>query len=464
MQMSARSGDRERPENLVNRLVARLSHHALWDSLLLFVPPAAALVYIVMLLFQAAWFGQTTAVLAAIFIVVLDAIAVYLRYRPLVASVPAAARLIDQRSGAKDHFLTLATVDPVNQPEALVARLRRQVGGFRDRVELKRDFPFRLKPSAYKSFAGSLVAAILIYLLPLALPGRGSDAAAVPERLRQLSKQMAANPDLRQLAEEFEAIAARLEDPKVPLEEKQELVQQLEQKIQEQQRRQEPKNDQDLLAQAASALSGDEQQQGGSGQQQKQQQKGAGGIQTNAPQEDQGESKQSQGGSGDGKGESSAQSGEDMDAGNTAQVNPKEPGQEKNPSAEGKNNPTQPDPNQPGNDPNKQNPGKTQGGTKEGPGKQQASPEPPPQGGATAERFHKQGEGKEGLKGAGYVTVQLPEEVVADAQGESRATKESKNSRTRTQVPVSNVPLPAHVPNAPTEKQPVPIEYRGIIR
>jgi hypothetical protein len=31
-------------------------------------------------------------------------------------------------------------------------------------------------------------------------------------------------------------------------------------------------------------------------------------------------------------------------------------------------------------------------------------------------------------------------------------------------VPVSNVPLPPYVPNAPSEKQQVPIEYRGMIR
>jgi hypothetical protein len=62
------------------------------------------------------------------------------------------------------------------------------------------------------------------------------------------------------------------------------------------------------------------------------------------------------------------------------------------------------------------------------------------------------------------VTVQLPEEVVADSKGESRVTKESKNNSARTQVPVSNIPLPAHIPNAPAEKQQMPIEYRGIIR
>lgn len=435
----------------------------MWDSLLMFVPPAAALIYVIGLFFRAAWLSQNAALLAAALIIALGAVVVLLRRRPRLPSVRSAARLMDQRSGAKDHFLTLATVDPTNQPVSFVARLRRQTEWFRDRVDLKRDFPYRLKRSAYWSFGGSLVVALLIHLLlPLALPGR--DAAAVPGRLRELAKQMALKPELRALANELEAVAARLDDPQTSAEEKQALAQQIEQKIEQQQKNQEQKDNRDLLAQAARALSGQEQQQASSGQQQKEQQKGAGGIQTNAPQDGQGENKQGQGGRGDGNGESSAQLSQGMDPGKSSQPNRKQPGQDQNRLGDAKNNQTRSEPNQPGNDPSKEKPGKTQGGSKEGGGQQQAPAEPPPQGGPPAERFYKAGEGKEGLKGAGYVTVQLPEEVVADANGESRATKDAKNNRTRTQVPVSNVPLPAHVPNAPTEKQPVPIEYRSIIR
>jgi hypothetical protein len=80
------------------------------------------------------------------------------------------------------------------------------------------------------------------------------------------------------------------------------------------------------------------------------------------------------------------------------------------------------------------------------------------------DRFYKNGEGKEGMKNAGYVTVQLPEELTADGTGESRAAKDSKGGRGRNQVPVSNVPLPPYTPNAPSEKQQLPIEYRGMIR
>jgi hypothetical protein len=60
--------------------------------------------------------------------------------------------------------------------------------------------------------------------------------------------------------------------------------------------------------------------------------------------------------------------------------------------------------------------------------------------------------------------VQLPEDVVADSKGASAASKDARNGQTRSKVPVSNVPLPAHVPNAPAEKQQVPLEYRGILR
>jgi hypothetical protein len=54
--------------------------------------------------------------------------------------------------------------------------------------------------------------------------------------------------------------------------------------------------------------------------------------------------------------------------------------------------------------------------------------------------------------------------VATNVKGESMTGKESKSNRVGAKVPVSNVPLPAHVPNAATEKQQLPIEYRGIIR
>jgi hypothetical protein len=238
----------------------------------------------------------------------------------------------------------------------------------------------------------------------------------------------------------------------------------MEKKIEEQQKKEEQKENRDLLSQAANSLEGAEKLQSASGKdQQMDQQQGAGGIQSNLPQDGEGESKQSQGGSGDSKQERNTQLSQDMQQGKSSQGNPKEPGQEKNPQNHGDGKSNQPDPSQPGKEQNKEKTDKNQGGSKEGAGRNQASEEPP-QGAPPADRFYKAGEGKDGIKGARYVTVQLPEEVAADSKGETMATKESKGNRVGAKVPVSNVPLPAHVPNAPSEKQQLPIEYRGIIR
>ena len=465
MQVLSRGSNRQQPENILGRLVARLSRHALWDSLLLFGPPASALIFAAALLFRAGWLGRIATIVAVTLTLALGVVAIVLRLRPLLPNVLRAARLLDQRSGAKDHFLTLATIDGAKQPASFLSRLRQQTEIFLNRVELKRDFPYQLKRSTYWSVGTALVLAAAVYLL-LPLAYSMLNPIGAPDRLRELAQKMTANPDLRPLAGELQALAAKLEDPQIPAKEKKALAERLEQKVEEQKKKEEQKDKRDLLGEAASALTGvEKQQESASGkEQQKDQKKGGGGIQTNAPQDGQGENKQSQGSGGESKGDSNAQLTKDMDQGKASKENPKEPGQDKTQPGDAKNNQNQPDPNQPGKDPNQPKVSKTQGGSKDGAGKQQVPEQPPPQGGPQADRFYKAGEGKAGLAGAGYVTVQLPEEVVADSKGESRVTKESKNNSTRTQVPVSNVPLPAHIPNAPTEKQQMPIEYRGIIR
>jgi hypothetical protein len=151
MQVLSRPSNRQRPENLLDRLVAQLSRHVLWDSLLLFVPPAAALIFVTALLFRAGWLSQIATIVTVTLTLALGVLAMVLRLRPLLPSVRGAARLLDQRSGAKDHFLTLATIDAAKQPSSLLTRLRQQTEIFLNRVELKRDFPYQLKRSAYWS-------------------------------------------------------------------------------------------------------------------------------------------------------------------------------------------------------------------------------------------------------------------------------------------------------------------------
>src|SRR5688572_12051310 len=107
------------PEGLVRRLTARLGRHALWDSLLICVPPVLALLAAVFLFVKFAWVGQTAAMAIGIGAMGIGVLAVLLRYRPLIPKTARAAQLIDERAGAKDHFLTLATIDPAQCPESL---------------------------------------------------------------------------------------------------------------------------------------------------------------------------------------------------------------------------------------------------------------------------------------------------------------------------------------------------------
>ena len=456
--------EKGKPENLVTRLAARLRSHVLWDSSLIFTPPMVAAVFIAFSFYRAAWISPLTFSLVVLATAGLAVLAVILRYRPLAPSVTVAAQLIDGRAQSKDRFLTLATLANAAQPATFVARLRQETSRFGERIQFGRDFPYRLKHSFYRSLAVSLAAAILFHFL---IPVAASVIVpqSVQQRLRQIAAKMAQMQSLQPMAQTLQTLAAKLDDPKATPAEKQAEIEEVEKKIDEQQKKEQEKENRDLLSQAAKSLNGAEQQQSSTGNQQKKDQdKGGGGIESNLPQDGKGEGKQSEGGGSNSKGEQSAQMSNDTKQGQSAQGNPKEKGNEKNQQAQGDTKSEQRDPNQPGKEQNNEKIGKNQGGSKDGAGKNQSSEEPP-QGAPPAERFYKAGEGKEGIKGAGYVTVQLPEDIVADTKAEGKATKESsKSNRARPQLPVSNAPLPAHVPNAPSEKQQMPIEYRGIIR
>ncbi len=459
MASSVKPRKRVSPESLIKQVSTALGHHALWDSLLIIVPPVLALIYGLSFLRRTAWIDDLTFALVASLLAGLGLAAIYLRTRSRIPSTAKAARLADEKSGAKDHFLTLSTIHPGTCQPSLLERLRRDSTRFSEAIELKRDFAYQPKRSSYGSVLGSvIIAAVIYFMAPLAEPMLRT--APVHEWIRELAEKMADRPKLKGIAEELKALAAAMENPHAPAEDKQQLVQEIEKQIAEQQKQEQEKKDRDLLDQAANQLGGTEQQQSAGAQEP---QNGGGGIQSNLPQENQGESKQSQGGSGENKADRSATSSSDKQPGKSTQADPKDPGQGNNQSGQGEAKNNQADPNRPGQDQKKQKVDKNQGGSKDGAGRNQASEEPP-QNVSPAERFYKNGEGKEGLKGARYVTVQLPEDVAAETKGESMSGKESNGNRIGAKVPVSNMPLPAHVPNTPTEKQQLPIEYRGIIR
>jgi hypothetical protein len=464
--MQTVSGQRglESPEKLISGLVARLRNHAFRDSLLICLPPVFALTYLAGYLYHAAFISEWILLLFSLVAAGILLAAGVLLYRPLVPSMRSAAGLLDDRAGAKDRFVTLATIEPAACAPLLVSRLRQEAAGLLNRIEIQREFPYKIKPSFYRSL---LVSAVVLLLLHLFLPIVQSRITPIPapERIRELARKMAERPRLSELARGLHTLANKFEDPKVSQAEQQALVQELRKKIEEQQKKESGKDERDLLGQASSTLKGLDQQSGNGQDQRKDQEKGGGSIQSNLPQEGQGEAKQSQGNGGDNKGELKAQLNKEMQQGESAQGDAKGDARgqssEKNQQTKGDDKSRQGDPNKPDGDKSKETAGKREGQSEEPGGKSKASEETP-KGTPPSDRLG--GQGKEGIKNPRYVTVQLPDEPAADSKGKPVAGKESSAGRSRTTLPVSNVPLPAHIPDAPTEVQQMPLEYRGMIR
>ena len=458
MGMSSNAQNRGSPEQRVGRLVAQLRNHALWDSLLIFSPPLLVSIYLLVSLYSASSIAALTFLFLGLASIVVVLLAVVARYRPLIPSMRFAARLVDERTGAQDRFLTLSTIEAELCPASFLARLRGEATALLERIDLPREFPYRIKRSFYWSLVASLIVAALFHL---SMPITSSILRPTPpyEKVRELAEKMAQQPRLSALAYGLRTLARKLQQPKVSEQEKQILIRENLEQIEKQQKQEKEKESRDLLGEASSTLQSLER----NGSQEKASEKGGGGVQSNLSQEGQDQSKQTQGSGGDSKGEFSAQRSKDMRQGKTAQGDSKEQGKEKSEKSQGEGKGNQPEPSKSDKDTGTELTAKTEGGAQEKLDRSRS--EETPQGAPPAERFYKPGEeGKDGIKGAGYVTVQLPEELASDTKGEASASKQSKDPKAYPKAPVSNVPLPAHVPDAPTEKQQLPLEYRGIIR
>ena len=465
MQRKSDQRDHQSPEKLIIGLVARLRHHVLWDAVAVFLPPVFVAIYLTAYLYHSAWISQTTLWLSSVAAagVLLVGTFMRVRRRPLAPFVRSAARWVDERAGANDRFITLATLEPSTCSPALFSRVRREAAGFVDRINLKREFPYKMKRSFYHSLVISVLAGIVLQLF---LPNVQSNIRPVPllDRVREVAQKMMQRPRLHELARDLQKVATRLEDPKSSQDEKRMIVAEVRKKIDEQNNKPQEREDRDLLGQASSTLKSLDPQSGNRQDSQKNQDQGDGGIQGNLPQEGQGEGTQRPGSGGDSKGDLNAQLNKDIQQGRSAPGDPQEQGNQKNPQSKGDEKNKAADSNGPGKTESKEIGGKTKGRSEETGGKNKGSEEAP-LGAPPAERFYQAGEkGKEGIKDARYVTVQLPEEISGDFKGHMTSAKARESSKNRPKTPLSNVPLPAQVPDAPTETQQMPLEYRGMIR
>src|SRR5262245_28162243 len=362
MRTSSDAQSREFPEQRISRLAARLRNHKLWDSLLIFLPPLLVATYLAVYLYNFAWIAPLTFYLLGGAMLGVSLLAVVVRSRRLIPSVPVAARLVDEKTAAKDRFLTLATIDVALWPDALVERLRSETAAFLERIDLRQEFPYRIKRSFYWSFLFSLIATTLFHL---SMPLMGSTRHQAPayDTLNQLTEKLAQKPPLSALAHDLRTLAMKLQDPTVAEREKQTLIHKAVEQVEQQQKKEEEKENRALLADASSTLQGLEQQ--SAQNQQKDTEKGDGSAQSTSSQQGQGEGRQSQGG-GDSKSERNAERSKDMQQGQNSQNGPQEQGKEKSQESQGDRKDNQPDSsNKSDKDTGQELTGKTQGGAQE---------------------------------------------------------------------------------------------------
>ncbi len=454
MERSSAKSDAPCPEKLVDLLVGRLKRQALRDILLQVFPPLLVFLYLALFLYRNGWIAPETLMFAGAVLLGVALFIGLLRHRSRAPAIPYAARLIDEKVGGKDRFITLVTIDPLNAPSFLVDRLRHEAAGFLSRLDLRRDFPYRMKRSFFAWLIGSLAVMLLFhFLLPIALPLPSRTPST--RELETLAQKMSQIERFSELARNLQATAAQLQKQNLSQAEKRSLVQEAFKKVESHlgAGQQQGKGNGDLLGQVAKSLRGLEQ-----GLEKGQGQKGGGGTKTSLPEERESGGKElAQGNEGKEEDESRVSKNQDLKDGNS--------GNDKKTLATTK---SQREGDQGRKD--KAEKEKEKGREKEGlakeeregkgtrnPGEEIPRATPP-------DRFLQPGEqGEKGIKGGRFVTVRLPEEDRAPEESKGEGSP-GKKGQHRSKIPVSNVPLrPPDTPEVAGEKQYLPLEYRGLI-
>lgn len=185
------------PERTVRRLRRRLRRHRVWDRLLAVLPPVGVVAYACAALFARDLAGPASVVfvLAAAGGAALAALSRPGLGRPSSHEV---ARLLDERTGADERFLTWMTLDRARSNPAFVARLGEQVSALSDGLDLGRDFPYRAGRGVLGSLLTCGALAVLVHLslggLPPSTPGSSVAAAgrSAQSRLQGIARNVKA--------------------------------------------------------------------------------------------------------------------------------------------------------------------------------------------------------------------------------------------------------------------------------
>lgn len=419
------------PERCLDHLGRRLNRHRLWNCLLAVFPPLLLLAYTVAVLFLFNWVGFgvlffSTAALVGV------GLAVVLHFKTILPENEKLGQLIDQRVDGKEHFRTLATIDPARARPSVLAELRVQATRLLQRVNLKRDFPYRIKRGSVWSLVLSVLAIVMIHML-LANPVLSVPDAAALKQVPALAQQFARASGLHGLAERAGHAVGQLQQKLAGTRMVKKMLEQLKTRL-------------GSGAQGGSQGSNSQEQgttnKSGPGQGSRAQQNAAG----------------TQPGPGQGRepGESGRKPGQDegdprqsSDRGDRGTRNENKPG-----GAKERDDPGGADPKD----------GRPKDRAKRSKGRAGSGPpsEDIPEG-KEPDRFYPPGEEGERIRGGRFVTVALPKALTSGGGELVGAGKQRAASKLP--VPVSNVPLPPRAdPETAGEKQHMPREYKGLIR
>lgn len=403
------------------------------------------------------------------------------------------AALIDEKTDSQERFLTLATVPLDETTLPFVTLLRRQTEEKTTTFSPQRAFPFTLDHRVFLTVFASALSLLVLFLLPL-------ESAIVPppipappqaqqelEKLADFARSLMRNgktPQEKAAGAQLLALAEQLKDPAISPEKKRQLIEEARQRLElplpqilpfqldlfaskgdkgegdqgnqsQQNGKRQDKNNKntDPMQTPQQSTAGNTQQQAqkeqpGSQQDNKKSerqkpQESGGGIKFNQPQpEQQGKNREQPGQDASGEQQKSDQN-QSPDS-RTQGTDPNRPG--------GQDGPGQ-DPQKQGQNPqlNPQQPGQGQKGAGS------------MVGGSPGERFLKPGEQPGGFltKDARFVKVRIPFGKAPPGEGENLT---ENYDRTQPKTPYSNAPLKEAPPDQLQSKQPVPLEYRTILK
>ncbi len=477
------------PTRLIEQTRKRLVRQRQMNRLGIFLPLAVAIAWFCWLVLDVFAFPR---VLIVVPIIVLAAWLWFVaRQAKQSIEKEVAAVLIDEKTDSKDRFLTLSTTPQAQTASPLFPVLQRQVTEKTSVFRLDRDVPFTLDRRVLFSFAGSALCILTFIMFPPLFSPTEKIEAAIPqspiteneiEKLQEVARMLmrkGAPPQEQVVGKQLLALAEKLKDPTLPQEEKQRLIEETQQKIQlsmpqllpfdlkifandskndkgEGNQSEKPqkdgkssaKSDQPAEQGKGSSSSGstDQQQQGPQNNQQSnsknqpQPKEGGGGIKFDQPQQPQtGEKKERNG----------QEPSEQQQSAQNQAPNSQTPGSD--PNRPGGQDGSNQDQEKKGQTPNPQQPGQGEGGK----GSTVS--------GGRGERFTQPGEQPGGFltKDARFVKVRIP--TGNEPQGKGDALADNYDPA-QPKTPYSNAPLKDAPPDEIQPQQPIPLEYRAILK